>query len=277
MSISRRQLRIYVSPDQGSIADVVLDLDAVELALNKVPAAQASDEVAIRELSKQIRAAFKNIVPDDIRGRKQLALILRGWVNIQGFNGIVLRLTGSIEHNLPAKQEPQELTRLTNALEKERYTREASEIRSHSLEAESRRFKALYERTSNDLIEQRKLLKQFQEIAEHERRAAKRMNDNADMAAQELGRSKLEVERYKLEVEQLQNEIKSRPDHAQSDKELALLRTQKRNLEIAEQQLLDTLNSRDQEIADLNEQIRLLTEGEPIEDGTVESDNLYIL
>lgn len=273
----RRQVQVYIHPDDGPISPMILDLDAVEVAMNKLPAASVSDEVVVREIARQIRVEFVDLTPDDQKGQRQLVMIMRRWVNLQGFVGIVLRLTGSIKNSTSGKlaanqlqQSPAELTRLTNMLEKERRNKEALQLRLHGLETESRRFKALYERTSNELVDQRVQAKLAQDDAALERRATQRAREDASQAIRESGK-------YKIQVEQLQREQQQRPTQPQLEKELATLRYKERSMRETEQQLREALAASQQENLALRQQIVVLTEGLLTENAPVEKDDPYDL
>jgi hypothetical protein len=277
MHTYRRLLPIYIHPAHGPISSMTLDIDKVEIALSKVPEAHASDTVAVNAIAAQIRAQFKEIVPDDEQGKRQLALIMSRWHYVQHFPGIVLRLSGSIKGLTATGDLPKELGEVTAALEKERQahqqerqTRETLQLRLSSLESEQKRLKTLYQRTNAEATEQHKQLRQALDDARSERQAARLAREEADQARREVGQ-------YKLHLEQLQQEHQACSSQDQYSQELAELRHKTRHQQETEHHLRDTLANREQEITALLAQLQTLTdEAFAVEDAT-DPDNLYEL
>jgi chromosome segregation ATPase len=256
---------------------MTLDIDKVEIALSKVPEAASSDTVAINAIAEQIRAHFKKIVPDDPRGRKQLALIMSRWLYVQNFQGIVLRLSGSIEGTGAQGGQPRELNEVTEKLEKtrqayqkERQSRETLQLRLTGLEAENKRLKTLQQRATIELSNERKQLSEAQEEARRERQSARQAREEADQARREIGK-------LRLHLDHLQEELQARPAQVQDTEELAELRQKERHLRETEQHLRASLDQRDEEIAGLQAQLRLLTEDAFADAGTEDPEDLYAL
>lgn len=254
MNTGKRLIQIYIHPDSGPITPMMLDLDAVEVAMNRVPTASSSDDTAVREIARQIRCKFKDIEPEN--NRRQLVMIMRRWVNADGFNGMVLRLPGSIAGKDTASsgqsmQIVQQVSQLTSALESERHTSASLKLRVHGLEAECKRFKALYEQANSTLIDKRVQDQEFQQKWQQHRKALQQARDEADEAVRETSA-------LKIRMEQLQQQIRSQ-DHYES--ELAKLRQSERSAVKAKEQVSDTLARLEQEYATLQEEYRVLLEG----------------
>src|SRR5262249_53909139 len=137
---------------------MTLDLDAVEVAINKVPSANSADEAAVREIVRQIRAKFEELELEN--SRRQLALIMRRWVNAEGFNGMVIRLSGNIpsqetETAAANQSSLKEISRLTKDWQSEKRASATLNLRVQGLETENKRLRTLYERVNSELIDKR--------------------------------------------------------------------------------------------------------------------------
>ena len=274
MSTGKRLIQIYIHPDSGPITPMALDLDAVEVAINKVPTANSSDEAAVREIAQQIRNKFKGLEPES--NRRQLAMIMRRWANAEGFNGMVLRLPGNINGKeigttiadvSQSSQLLEKMSQLASALESERRAHAALKLRVPGLETENKRLKFLYERANSELIDKRLQERQMQARARQHESAMRQAREDMDQAIQE-------VNALKTRMDSMQQQLRLQ-DHY--EKELAQLRQKERSAHQAEQQVRDSLEKLQQDYMALQDEIRRLTEGSFLEGVEADTSDPYSL
>ncbi len=258
MNVSKRIIRVYIHPDEGPVTPMELDITNVQLEMDKVTQDRSSDEVAVREIARQISKKFSGIQPES--DKRQLVLLMRRWSSIEAFNGVVLRLGGTIENKTPdvltanrLRAMPQEISQLANALESERRKTESLQVRVQQLEAENRRSRSLYDRANNEAINLRLLVQQAQDAVKQEQRATAQVREDAIQAIEQASRNQVLLDRANLELQ-------ARPTKAQHEKELADLRRKEREARGSDQQLRDTIASLQQENAVLQDSIRKITE-----------------
>ncbi len=263
----KRSLTIYIHPDKGPITPMKLDLDAVEVAINKVPTASSSDEAAVRAIVKQISDKFKGLEPEN--NSRQLAMIMRRWVYAEGFIGIVLRLTGTITNKEAGMTsvDASQLISATSALENEQRAHAALKLRVQGLETERKRLKSLYEQAKNELNNKRIQEQQMQKRMQQNQIAMQQSREDADQAMQD-------VATLKLQIEQMQTQLRSQAHYEQ---ELAQLRQQERSARQSEQQVRESLAQLQQDYIALQDEIRRLTEGSFLEEAEMDTDDPYSL
>ena len=196
MSTAKRSLIIYIHPDKGPITPMKLDLDAVEVAINKVPTANSSDEAAVRAIAQQIRDKFKEFQLEIGSNRQQLAMIMKRWTYAQGFYGMVVRLRGPLnskEGGIASTEASQstlgKISQLSSTLESEKRTSAALKLRVQGLETERKRLKILYEQAKNEANNNRSQEQEMQKRMQKAQIAQQQAREDADQAMQEVANS----------------------------------------------------------------------------------------
>jgi DNA repair exonuclease SbcCD ATPase subunit len=272
--VKKRSLTIYIHPDRGPVTPMTLDLDAVEVAINKVPMANSSDEAAVHAIAQQIRDKFNEFKLEIGNNRQRLAMIMRRWTYAQGFDGMVVRLQGPMnnkEGGIASTEISQstlgELSRLTRTLESEKRVSVDLKRRVQVLEIEYKRFKSLYEQAKRELDNKRIQEQQTQAGKQQDQSAIQQAlqdaRDDADQAMQEAAT-------LKLQLEQTQTQLRSQAHYEQ---EIADLRYKERSAQQSAQQEHESFQRLQQDYVALQEQIKQLTEGSSSEEARMDTDD----
>jgi phage shock protein A len=265
MTTSQYSIILYVHPDEGPITPVEINLMQVEEAALNYPGDR--DEIRFQEVVKCIKAQCPDVVPE--RHRQGIASILGRLRNVSQFNGIVLRLPGTIEDK-PAAPSPtgDKLERLANEVVslKAQFERERENYEA-SLRPLRQQIKELHSTNHQMHVQRDGLELELREAKDEMQRAQAQLN----RIQGQLNRAQVEVERLSFENADLQTrleqaeragEIISQVAPAQA--ELSSLRQGLASAKQAEQQLRQALEQRESEIAKLREQIRRLSNDTPI-------------
>jgi len=276
MSIQKQIIKIYIHPDTGPITQMDLDVTTIREEIYRAPSHVSQDEIAIREIARQIHCRFPKV--DTGSNRRQLASLLGRLSVADAFNGVVILLHGTIDAAASTsvvnvqqelEQAAEVISQLKSKLEKERKELEALKVRAYSHENENRRLKALSEKEHQDLalirprMEQMKLeVQRAQMEVEHSRAEINRLEQNEASLT--------------IRLENAQKEVREQPAQASPDQqaELAKLRHEKRSATAIEKQLRATIASQEKMIIQLEERMRSIVENDaPVEYGIPVGDN----
>ncbi|HTK12126.1 MAG TPA: hypothetical protein VL485_33450 [Ktedonobacteraceae bacterium] len=258
MNNSKRTIIIYIQPKQGGLITAMeLDVTAIETEMLKARDGASSDEIAAREIARQIRKKFPEVKPEN--HMRQLSMFMRRMSNIAVFNGVVLSLDGRINDGSDVSDKlktlTEEIQRLRQAHSQERRAKEALQLQYQSL----KRFEGLYKSANQDLTELRSRLQHAEEEAQRVRRAALQARDREMEAIQQV--SAMEIRLQVAEQKLAEQKPQERPAGPRNEKELGDLRRKLKNAQDAEQQLRDTVFSLEQENTVLREELQKLAEG----------------
>ena len=259
MSTRQRTIALYIHPDTGPITPMLLDLMAVEMVALSVPSTH-HDDARAREIARLITKSFPKVDPHS--AWRQVTSISGRLSSADIFNGIVLRLPGTIEGPAVTASTStlDELKKLTHEVEQLKDTRkreqqEHNELKAqaYSLHNENKRLKMLYEKSNNEGSDLRLRAQQIQDEAKRAQILVDRANRRADKAEQELATQQATLEMAHKELQK------------RSEAEYFALRQKVKNADKAEEQLRATIVELEQKLSVSRERIRLLTEG-PLED-----------
>lgn len=270
--MTQRIMVLYIHPDTGPVMPMELDLMAVEVVALKVPGADRRDDARIREIARKIKEKFPKVDPES--NWHEVASLIGRLSHAQSFNGVVLRLPGTIDIAPPTssaspapvkeltaqlEQFTKEIKQLRRELQKERQEHNATKARLYTAEGENKRLKGFqdqFDKLNREVADARFQVQQLQDKVGRARTIIQKARDDADAAQQETASVKLELEQARQEVSTFQAAL------GQIQEELSLLRQRANHADKAEQQFRETLERRDQEIANLQARLRYLTEDE---------------
>jgi len=265
---------LYIHPDTGPVMPMELDLMAVEIVALKVPGDDRRNDARIREIARKIKEKFPKVDPES--NWREVATLIGRLRHAQTFNGVVLRLPGTIDMApsplaSPASPTPvreitaqleqftKEIKQLRRELQKERQEHNATKARLFTTESENKRLKGLqdqFDKLNRELADARFQAQQLQDKVGRARTIVQKAREDTDVAQQETASVKLELEQAQQDVSTFQIAL------TQMQEELSQLRQRVTNSDKAEQQLRETIEKRDREIADLQARLRHSTEDE---------------
>lgn len=259
ISAAQYEIALYIHPDKGPITPMLLNLLEIETAVTGLDAHSNRDEARIQAIAYQIKTKFPNV--DPYSKLRELTQLISRFSHVAIFNGIVLRLPGTIDGPSPIvpNMPEEEKQRLIDEVNKKRAEVEAYRQEKVKLEVTIANIQ-----TRNTQLEQvqqthRDEMKRLQVALDKAEREA--YSANTEMQKNKGKVSALEQEKAGLEV-QLEQLKKDRRSINALKEEVAALQENLTSQRSVEQQLRDTLKQREQEMNVLRTRLRRLAEGE---------------
>lgn len=249
-------ITLYIRADRGPISPMTLDMLEVEIAVVSLPASADRDEARVREIANRIKKHYPNVEPD--RKLQELRWLIGRLKNIAMFDGIVLRLPGSIDGPAQPKNplvaefeklstESLELKRKFTTIEQER---DALQDRKDVLEAECIRLKVEPTQLKKEVRRLRTELDDVEEKEEIARTDGLRYKEKANKLEQEMAILQTQLDRAKVEQQTLRR----------AQQEVGTLREQLKNAADTEQQLRTRIKKLELELTEMKDRIRRLAE-----------------
>jgi hypothetical protein len=277
MDTTRRVIALYIHPDIGPVMPMEIDLMEVEIAALKVPGSVQRDNARINEIARRIKARFSGI--DTSRGIQEIAALIGKLGHYTYFNGVVLRLPGTIEMpSTNAKPVPtpdlkeikeqvarftQEIAQLKKVVQQERQEHLATKGSLYAVEGENKRLKSQHDKSSTELADAHLHVQRLQERLEHARDIVNTARSMTDATEQEAASVKTELEQAKLTITELKAAlVQIQQESSGIAQELSQLRQQTLHAQKAEEQLRITLEDREREISELRVKLRRMAEGD---------------
>lgn len=277
MDTTRRVIALYIHPDSGPVMPMEIDLMEVEIAALKVPGSVQRDNARVNEIARRIKAQFPGI--DTSRATQEIAALIGKLGHYAYFNGVVLRLPGSIDLPSTAAKPAvtpdlkeikeqvsrftQEIAQLKKAVQIERQEHLATKGSLYTVEGENKRLKAQSEKSSTELADARLHIQRLQERFERARDIVNTARTATDTAEQEAASVKTELEQAQSTITELKAAIvQMQQESSGTMRELSSLRQQALHDQKAEEQLRATLEDYKSEISSLRDKLRRMVEGD---------------
>ena len=249
---------LYIHPDIGPISLISINMLEIETMVDRLSTGTNHDEARIKEIMKRINNKYPYV---DLQNRQHdLAFLISKLSKLSDFNGIVLRLHGSIDGPQPPKditteeikRMVKEIEKLKGQLEDKNRTNEELSQRIPRLESEGTRLGNLCKRLRHENEDMREALK---ESAESSKQAQNQVNHYKGRVAT--------LEKEKAEL-QTRCEALSRNGQRSlaSQQEVADLRQRLQSALKAKQQLSESLTRAEKEQDGLRLRLKQLVDVE---------------
>lgn len=269
---SSQEMTLYIHPDKGPIKPIQLNLMEIEVAVhNSKFSTNNRDEERLRQVALHIKKAFPYVDPNS--NRNGIMTVLSRFSSAYQFNGMVLRLSGTIEDDgLPNNDGikrvnseidalTKEVPRLRRLLEIEQQAHRAAKEQVMQLQAENSRLiqdrDLIYDRNKvrlDDLQARLQLREEENRRLREESEKIIRAHSALNVQHEMLKSSQQELEETNRTLHQSREELQHRLTSMEN--ELARLRLDAKNAKTAEEQLRETIARLEDENRELEDMLR---------------------
>jgi chromosome segregation ATPase len=274
MNVQQETIHLYIHPDSGPIMPVELDMLAIELALIQSEATSNRDNARVEAIIDLIKEHFPNVQPE--ANRQQIRLLLNRLIHIAVYDGVVLRLPGTIDGPPPQSQGydvadvqelQEEVATLSNQLR--------SELQSYRDQHTKNRVEIDTLRKENEAL--RQVSQQWQDEKKRQSQELKSAEDQTYKAEMEAKKYRSRVVRLEDELADLQEELdkerRTRVAVTNLQREVAALRNQVSDANDNEKRIREAQKKLEEENKQLRERIRRFIEEDMARPNPATSNN----
>lgn len=256
MTQQSTSINLYIHPDNGPVVMLELDMLDIELSIIHTDVNSNRDNARVDRIIEYIRSQYPQVRPE--ANRDQLRVFISRLATLSIYDGIVLRLPGTIQGNAPTStgytaedinQLTNEITRLRGKLQEAELKRDENAVLAEALRRQHDGIRKAHE---DSLKQMNKVREELKEAEEEESKAFK------EVKQLHMRVNLLEQEKAELTTE-LEKEKRERAAMAASLQELARLRQQASDAKDTERSLRDTLKKKEQAVESLQQEVRELS------------------
>lgn len=269
---SAQEVTLYIHPDKGPIKPIQLNLMEIEVAVhNSRMSTYNRDEERLRQVALRIKQAFPYVDPNS--NRNGIMTVLSRFSSAYQFNGMVLRLSGTIEDDGASQNDgikrlnsevdalTKEVPRLRRLLEIEQQAHRATKEQVMQVQAENSRLiqdrDLAYDRNKMRLDDLQARL----QLREEENRRLREESEKIIRAHSALNVQHEMLKTSYEELQEAQRALQQRHDESQRrlttlENELARLRLDAKNAKTTEEQLRETIERLEDENRELEDMLR---------------------
>lgn len=239
-----------------------LDMLEIEMSVVRLPFNADRDEARVQEILSRIKRKFPTVEP---QSKLQQVRYLIGRLNhISIFNGVVLRVPGTIEGDAPAQPPAPELDEFRRLAQEAVQLKQQLTETKHNYDIAAAIAHRLQEENKQQYMQRNSLQEEKEEVLENLQETEARLMGLQDQMRADGKKCREKTKELEQAKAQLQTELEllksTQPTIVAQQQELAGLRQRLASAEKAEQQLRETIEKREQEIRELRERIKQLTQ-----------------